>query len=57
MGVGGEPLTPMSGIATRLPSLTRQERVWLRYLVADLEGDTERMRRAGHVLDVLRSRS
>jgi hypothetical protein len=57
MGVGGEPLTPMSGIATRLPSLTRQERLWLRYLVADLEGDTERMRRAGHVLDVLRSRS
>lgn len=56
MGVGGESLTPMSSIATRLPSLTRQERLWLRYLVADLEGDTDRMRRAGHVLDALRSR-
>jgi hypothetical protein len=56
MGVGGEPLTPMSGIAMRLPSLTRQERLWLRYLIADLEGDTDRMRRVGHVLDVLRAR-
>ena len=56
MGVGGEPLTPMSGIATRLPRLARQERLWLRYLVADLEGDTDRMRRVGQVLDALRTR-
>jgi hypothetical protein len=56
MGVSGEPLTPMSGIATRLPTLTRQERLWMRYLVADLEGDTDRMRRVGHVLDALRAR-
>lgn len=56
MGVSGEPLTSMSGIATRLPTLTRQERLWMRYLVADLEGDTDRMRRVGHVLDALRAR-
>jgi hypothetical protein len=35
-------------------SLTREQRIWLRYLIADLEGDSERMRRLGHVLDALR---
>jgi hypothetical protein len=46
----------MNAGAARIPSLTRQERLWLRYLVADLEGDTDRMRRVGHVLDLLRAR-
>ncbi|HEY0389694.1 MAG TPA: hypothetical protein VGC71_14725 [Gaiellales bacterium] len=45
----------MSPFATHIPALTRQERLWLRYLIADLEGDTERMRRVGHVLDGLRA--
>ena len=31
----------------------RERRLWLRYLIADLEGDTDRMRRLGHVLDAL----
>jgi len=35
-------------------NLNRDERLWLRYLIADLEGDAERMRRVGHVLDGLR---
>jgi hypothetical protein len=47
----------MSPFAARTPALTRLERLWLRYLIADLEGDTERMRRAGHVLDALRARA
>jgi hypothetical protein len=34
--------------------LTREQRLWLRYLIADLEGDSDRMRRLGHVLDALR---
>ena len=38
-------------------SLTREQRIWLRYLIADLEGDSERMRKLGHVLDTLRSRA
>lgn len=44
----------MAGITARLPKLNREQRLWLRYLIADLEGDSERMRRAGHVLDALR---
>jgi hypothetical protein len=44
----------MATIATRLPKLSRDERMWLRYLIADLEGDTERMRRVGHILDTRR---
>jgi hypothetical protein len=44
----------MATIATRLPKLSRVERMWLRYLIADLEGDTERMRRVGHILDTRR---
>jgi hypothetical protein len=44
----------MATILTRLPKLTRDERLWLRYLIADLEGDTERMRRVGHILDTRR---
>ena len=37
-----------------LVTLTREQRLWLRYLIADLEGDSERMRRLGHVLDAIR---
>jgi hypothetical protein len=47
----------MAGITARIPKLNREQRLWLRYLIADLEGDSERMRRAGHVLDVLRARA
>jgi hypothetical protein len=47
----------MAGMTTRLPKLNREQRLWLRYVIADLEGDSERMRRAGHVLDVLRIRA
>src|SRR6478752_3253739 len=32
------------------------QRLWLRYLIADLEGDSDRMRRVGHLLDELRRR-
>lgn len=44
----------MATIETRLRKLSRNERLWLRYLIADLEGDTERMRRVGHILDMRR---
>ena len=44
----------MSTMPTRPRTLSRDERLWLRYLIADLEGDAERMRRVGHVLDELR---
>jgi len=41
----------MSMMPTRPRELSRDEHLWLRYLIADLEGDAERMRRVGHVLD------
>ena len=46
----------MAGITVRIPKLDRTQRLWLRYLIADLEGDSERMRGVGHLLDELRSR-
>jgi hypothetical protein len=50
-------MVSMAGITTRMPPLAREQRLWLRYLIADLEGDSERMRRAGQVLDALRRRA
>ena len=47
----------MTGITVRIPTLDRTQRLWLRYLIADLEGDSDRMRRVGHLLDELRSRA
>ena len=46
----------MAGITVRIPKLDRTQRLWLRYLIADLEGDSYRMRRVGHLLDELRRR-
>jgi hypothetical protein len=46
----------MGSISARIPRLNRRQRLWLRYLIADLEGDSDRMRRAGHALDALLSR-
>ena len=37
--------------------LQAAQRLWLRYLIADLEGDSDRMRRVGHLLDELRMRT
>ncbi len=55
MRVLGSPIAvEMSMMPTRPRNLSRDERLWLRYLIADLEGDAERMRRVGHVLDELR---
>jgi hypothetical protein len=47
----------MAGITVRIPKLDRTQRLWLRYLIADLEGDSDRMRRVGHLLDELRTRT
>jgi hypothetical protein len=44
----------MSIISAPIPKLNREQRLWLRYLIADIEGDAERMRRIGHILDALR---
>jgi hypothetical protein len=30
------------------------ERLWMRYLIADIEGDIDRMRRIGRILDMHR---
>ena len=46
----------MAGITVRIPKLDRTQRLWLRYLIADLEADSDRMRRVGHLLDELRRR-
>ena len=46
----------MAGITVRIAKLDRTQRLWLRYLIADLEGDSDRMRRVGHLLDELRTR-
>jgi len=46
----------MAGITVRIPKLDRTQRLWLRYLIADLEGASDRMRRVGHLLDELRRR-
>jgi hypothetical protein len=46
----------MAGITVRIPKLDRTQRLWLRYLIADLEVDSDRMRRDGHLLDELRGR-
>jgi hypothetical protein len=46
----------MAGIMVPIPTLDRRQRLWLRYLIADLEGDSDRMRRVGHLLDELRRR-
>ncbi len=34
--------------------LKTPERLWLRYLIADLEGDVQRMQRLGRILDTTR---
>ena len=55
----------MSGVRRRMrlswpPSSHRRagcrptERLWMRYLIADIEGDVERMRRIGRILDMHR---
>lgn len=46
----------MAAITVRIPKLDRTQRLWLRYLIADLEGDSDRMRRVGQLLDELRRR-
>ena len=47
----------MERMLQRPPRLTREQRLWLRFLIADLEGDAERMRRVGHILDERRDAS
>ncbi|MGZ4482253.1 MAG: hypothetical protein ACXVY5_08595 [Gaiellales bacterium] len=45
----------MSITSAHIPKLSREHRLWLRYLIADIEGDAERMRRIGHILDASRA--
>ena len=44
----------MAAIITPPRRLQANERLWMRYLIADIEGDVERMRRIGRILDMHR---
>ena len=44
----------MATITTPPRRLQATERLWMRYLIADIEGDVERMRRIGRILDMHR---
>ncbi len=44
----------MAAIITPPRRLQATERLWMRYLIADIEGDVDRMRRIGRILDMHR---